>query len=48
LDRSTDSDEILGVKISDNERSALPITRHDWHGDWNHTLATTPNDCATE
>ncbi len=20
---------------------ALPITRHDFHGDWNYTLATT-------
>ena len=28
----------LGVKISDAEMAALPLTRHNWHGDWNHTL----------
>ena len=33
-----------GVKITDTEMAALPLTRHDWHGDWNYTLATTPND----
>ena len=32
-----------GVKISNTEMAALPLTRHDWHGDWNYTLATTPN-----
>jgi hypothetical protein len=36
----------LGVKISDEQLAALPITRHDWHGDWNYTLhhqvSTTP------
>jgi Rhodopirellula transposase DDE domain len=32
-----------GVKISDAEMAALPLTRHDWHGDWNYTLAATPN-----
>jgi hypothetical protein len=32
------------VKISDTEMAALPLARHDWHGDWNYTLATTPND----
>jgi hypothetical protein len=31
-----------GVKISDTEMNALPLTRHDWHGDWNYTLAATP------
>jgi len=30
-----------GVKITDTELAALPLTRHDWHGDWNYTL--TPN-----
>lgn len=24
----------VGVKISDAEMAALPLTRHDWHGDW--------------
>jgi len=33
-----------GIKISDTEMAALPLTRHDWHGDWNYTLAATPND----
>jgi transposase len=31
-----------GVKISDRQMDALPLTRHDWHGDWNYTLH--PND----
>ena len=27
-----------GVKVSDGQMAALPLTRHDWHGDWNYTL----------
>src|SRR5215469_8706147 len=27
-----------GVKISNAQMDALPLTRHDWHGDWNYTL----------
>jgi Rhodopirellula transposase DDE domain len=27
-----------GVKISDWQMEALPLSRHDWHGDWNYTL----------
>jgi Rhodopirellula transposase DDE domain len=27
-----------GVKISDRQMNALPLTRHSWHGDWNYTL----------
>ncbi len=27
-----------GIKISDRQMDALPLTRHDWHGDWNYTL----------
>src|SRR5450755_49632 len=27
-----------GAKISDEQMAALPIRRHDWHGDWNYTL----------
>ena len=27
-----------GVKISDEQMAALPLDRHDWHGDWNYTL----------
>ena len=27
-----------GIKISDTEMAALPIDRHEFHGDWNYTL----------
>ena len=27
-----------GVQISDAQMDALPLARHDWHGDWNYTL----------
>ncbi len=27
-----------GIQVSDAQMSALPLTRHDWHGDWNYTL----------
>lgn len=27
-----------GVQVSDPQMEALPLTRHDWHGDWNYTL----------
>jgi hypothetical protein len=27
-----------GVRISDAQMGALPLTRHAWHGDWNYTL----------
>ena len=30
-----------GVKITDAQIAALPIARHDFHGDWNYTLAPT-------
>ena len=32
-----------GVKITNAEMDALPLHRHEWHGDWNYTLTTTPN-----
>ena len=28
-----------GVKVSDHQLAALPLTPHEWHGDWNYTLA---------
>src|SRR5882672_557312 len=31
-----------GVKISDAQLDALPLARHDWHGDWNYTLHPAP------
>lgn len=27
-----------GVKVSDRQMDALPVTRHDWRGDWNYTI----------
>ena len=31
----------IGIKISDREMAALPITRDEFHGDWNYTLHPT-------
>ena len=31
-----------GVRVSDRQHDALPLTRHDWHGDWNYTLRPEP------
>lgn len=31
-----------GVVVTDKELKALPLTRHEWHGDWNYTLHPTP------
>jgi hypothetical protein len=31
-----------GVRISDQQMAALPITRHDFHGDWNYALHPQP------
>ena len=28
-----------GIKITDRQLAALPLTPHDWHGNWNYTLA---------
>ncbi len=30
-----------GVRISDTELAALPVTAHDWHGEWNYTVHPT-------
>lgn len=30
-----------GVKISDAELAAVPLTAHDWYGDWNYTIRPT-------
>jgi hypothetical protein len=40
---TTDYD--IGVRISDQQVAALPISRHRFHGDWNYTLRphTDPN-----
>jgi hypothetical protein len=31
-----------GVVVTDKKLKALPLTRHEWHGDWNYTLHPTP------
>jgi hypothetical protein len=32
----------LGVKVSDKELAAVPIRRHEFHGEWNYTVAPDP------
>jgi hypothetical protein len=27
-----------GISYSDKDIAALPLVRHDFHGDWNYTL----------
>ena len=34
-----DTNYPAGIKISDRQMAALPLTRHDFHGDWNYTLS---------
>jgi transposase len=29
----------LGVKVSDAGLAAVPLTQHDWHGEWNYSIA---------
>jgi hypothetical protein len=31
-----------GQKITKAQLAAVPLTRHDWHGDWNYTIAPEP------
>jgi len=31
-----------GVRVSDQQMAALPLTRHEWHGDGNYTLRPEP------
>ena len=30
-----------GIKITDKQLAAIPLTKHDFHGDWNYTIAAT-------
>jgi hypothetical protein len=30
-----------GERVSDHDYGTIPLTRHDWHGDCNYTLAPT-------
>mgnify|MGYP000356028702 FL=1 len=32
----------IGIKITDRQMQDLPISRDDWHWEWNHTLHPTP------
>lgn len=32
-----------GIRISDAELAAVPLTPHDWHGEWNYTVAAQTN-----
>jgi hypothetical protein len=36
-----------GVKITNRQMAALPMTRHDFHGDWNYTLTPNPTPRTT-
>jgi len=31
-----------GIKITDKQLAAVPLVRHDWHGDWNYTVHPQP------
>ena len=31
-----------GVKITDTQFDTIPITPHEWHGDWNYTISPHP------
>ncbi len=31
-----------GTRVTSTQIDALPLTRHDWHGDWNYTLRPEP------
>jgi hypothetical protein len=28
----------LGVKVRDKQLAAVPIRRHQWHGEWNYSI----------
>jgi len=36
-----------GEKITDAQMATLPITPHDWHGNWNYTLTPSPVPATT-
>ncbi len=37
----------IGIKYTNKQVDALPITRHDFHGEWNYTVAPAPADTPT-
>jgi Rhodopirellula transposase DDE domain len=28
----------IKIKLTDQQKEAIPLTRHDFHGDWNYTI----------
>ncbi|MBV9139754.1 MAG: hypothetical protein JO115_09340, partial [Pseudonocardiales bacterium] len=26
------------IKLTDQQKEAIPLTRHEFHGDWNYTI----------
>jgi len=32
-----------GIRISDADMQALPLRRHEWHGEWNYSLTPGPD-----
>jgi hypothetical protein len=38
LAQRDDADYPAGIKISDQQMAELPLTRHEFHGNWNYTL----------
>ena len=36
-----------GIKYTKKQVDALPITRHNFHGEWNYTVAHSPSDTPT-
>lgn len=37
----------IGIKYTNKQIDTLPITRHDFHGEWNYTLCAPPADTPT-
>ena len=31
----------IGIKVTDKELAGVPITKHDFHGEWNYTISST-------
>jgi hypothetical protein len=36
----------LGVKVSDQQLAAVPLARHDFHGEWNYTITPRVGGCS--
>ncbi|MBA2472236.1 MAG: hypothetical protein H0V41_08370, partial [Pseudonocardiales bacterium] len=37
----------IGIRYTKKQIDALPISRHEFHGEWNYTVATTLTDTPT-